>query len=223
MFAFQFARPAVSWWVGAGGTDGFRSRVRWTCRLKYFMSSLNRLPLYFTAMLALTACGTAQYGQDSPYYRYPPGVTLVLNQPLDIPPDAATVRLQYGGTVARNSVQEQDPFCVFELTTVRPIAQRVEPDTFEVVDVNYSISTIAKAPEPASPFLRVGMGGMDSKPSFLYYKTAFRLRSARQPHVMAMTCMSNQLLSGDPAFRYLTLAEIRQALGSLFSVVIPAS
>jgi hypothetical protein len=188
------------------------------------MNSLNKLLLYFTAMLALTACGgTAQYGQDSPYYRYPPGVTLVLNQPLDIPPDAATVRLQYGGTVARNSVQEQDPFCVFELTTVRPNAQRVEPDTFDVVDVNNSISTIAKAPAPASPFLHVGLGGMDSRPSFLYYKTAFRLHSARQPHVMAMTCMSNQLLSGDPAFRYLTLGEIRQALGGLFRVVIPAS
>jgi hypothetical protein len=172
-------------------------------------------------VVLLTACSnTAEYGQDSPYYRYPPGTTLVLTRPLDIPPDAATVRLQYGGTVPRNSVQEQDPFCVFELTTVRPDAQRVEPDTFAVVDVNYSISTIAKAP-PASPFLHAGLGGMGSRPSFLYYKTAFRLRSVQQPHVMAMTCMSNQLLSGDPGFRYLTLAEIRQALGSLFRVVIP--
>jgi hypothetical protein len=178
---------------------------------------------FSAAVVLLAACGnTAQYGQDSPYYRYPAGVTMVLTRPLEIPPDAATVRLQYGGTVASNSVQEQDPFCIFELTTVRPSAQRVEPDTFEVVSVNYSISTIGKAPAPASPFLHVGLGGMDSMPSFLYYKTAFRLRSVQQPHVMAMTCMSNQLLSGNPAFRYLTLGEIRQALGGLFRVVIPA-
>lgn len=189
------------------------------------MNSLNKLLFYFTAMLALTACsGTVQYGQDSPYYRYPTGLLLVLAQPLDIPPDAATVRLQFGKIVARNSVQEQEPFCVFELWTVRPETQRVEPDTFTVIDVQRSVSSIAEADMPAFSFMRVGLGSIDSGPTFIYYKTAFRLHSARQPQVYMMTCMSNQNAPGNAGLmRYLTLAEIRQALGAYFRVIIPES
>ena len=55
----------------------------------------------------------------SPYYAYSSGWMVQLNRPLTIEPGAATVRLQYGQIVPRNSVQEHDPFCMVELDTVR--------------------------------------------------------------------------------------------------------
>lgn len=143
---------------------------------------------------------------------------LVLNQALAIPPNAATVRLQYGRVVAYNAVQEFDPFCVFELDTVADKEQAVRPGRFDITRVGRSIETIAGL--PPLPYLRpvrVSMGDDHGRPSHLYYKTTFRLRDEAQP-VRALTCMSNQMAPGIPIMRHLTLAEIRQALGGIMTL-----
>ena len=67
---------------------------------------------------------------DSPYYAYPPGWVVQLNRPLPIDPGSATVRLQYGRIVPRNSVQEQDPFCIVEVNTVSAEVQIAATGTF---------------------------------------------------------------------------------------------
>lgn len=174
------------------------------------------------AAMTLTACANpASYGPDSPWYRYPTGVSMILLKPLDIPPGEATVRLQFGRTVPRNGVQEQEPFCVLELTTLRPETQRVAPDTFAVIGVERSISYIAAADLPISPLMRTGFGG-DDGPTFIYFKTTFRLHSARQPQVERMTCMANQNAAGNAgSMRHLTLAEMRQAVAGYFRIVLP--
>jgi hypothetical protein len=152
---------------------------------------------------------------------YPVG-SLHLHERLLIEPDAATARLQYGRVVARNAVQEQDPFCVFEIDTVRPDAQVVQPGEFAITSISRSVETIAGLPvfPPFSSFrptMRVSFGDDDS-PSHIYYKTTFRLRDAQQP-VRALTCMSNQNAPGNANFmRHLTMAEIRGALGTRFTL-----
>jgi hypothetical protein len=143
---------------------------------------------------------------------------LVLLTALTIPPESATLRLQYGKPVARNAVQEQDPFCVFEINTVSDSPQTVHPDTFRVTRIGHGIDTIADAasalPYPAP--IKVGLSN-DHRPSHIYYKTLFWLHSEQQAGVRLLTCMSNQNLPGVyPFMRHLTLQEIRAALGADF-------
>lgn len=140
---------------------------------------------------------------------------LHLRAALEIPPGAATARLQYGRVVASNAVQEHDPFCVFELDTVSPQAQTVRPGRFRITAINYSVETIAGIPAARPVLLSFDDGG---GPSHLYFKTIFRLRDDTQP-VRALTCMSNQMAPGiAPFMRHLTLEEIRGALGDLLTL-----
>ena len=145
--------------------------------------------------------------------------TLQLHEMLKIEPDAATLRLQYGHVVATNAVQEHDPFCVFELDTVRPEAQTVQPGPFRIVAISRSEETFAGMPVMPHfrPLRRVSFGD-DGGPTHIYYKTTFRLEDVHQP-VRTLTCMSNQNAPGNASFmRHLTLTEIRGALGAWFTL-----
>jgi hypothetical protein len=147
---------------------------------------------------------------------YPVG-SLYLHDRLQIEPDAATARLQYGRVVARNAVQEHDAFCVFEIDTVRPETQVVQPGEFAITGISHSVETFAGMPVFPRYTMRVSFSDDDS-PTHIYYKTTFLLRDAQQP-VRALTCMSNQNAPGSANFmRHLTLAEIRGALGTRFSL-----
>lgn len=162
-------------------------------------------------LLLLAGCAGA------PTHGIAPG-RLILLTTLTIPPESATLRLQYGKAVARNAVQEYDPFCVFEINTVSDSPQTVQPDTFQVTRIGHSIDTIADAasglPYPAP--IRVGQSD-DHRPSNIYYKTLFWLHSEKQAGVRLLTCMSNQNAAGVyPFMRHLTLQEMRAALGADF-------
>lgn len=186
--------------------------------------SLTKLALVVGVSGLLAACaGLDNYPQDSPYYRYSSGWELQLNRTLEIGPDEASVRLQRGRVVPRNSVQEQQPFCVFELATVRGEPQTVAPGRFEVWQVQRRVSTIADAGAPAAP-LSVGYLTMGwDTPSFMYYKTEFRLRAASHPNVRSLTCMHDQLGPGGYGLmRHLTLDEIRYTLGDWFTLIQPS-
>jgi hypothetical protein len=171
-------------------------------------------------LLLLGGCaGLESSDPASPYYAYTAGWAVQLNRPLPIPPDAATVRLQYGRIVPRNSVQEYDPFCVVELDTVSSEVQTLQPGRFEVWRVTRSINPVVAA---ASPFVRVAYADDDGDPTFLYFTTAFRLRDPAQPNLRGMTCSWNQMAPGNRALmRHLTLAEIRQAVGDWISFIPP--
>ena len=150
---------------------------------------------------------------------------VVLNETLTIPANAATVRLQYGRVVPFNGVQEQDPFCVFEINTVAEAEQTVRPGGFAITRAYRSIETIAGLPVfpvfPYIPTMRVASGvDGDGSPSHIYYKTVFRLAAPDQP-VRALTCMSNQMAPGIGIMRHLSPAEIRQALGKLITLETP--
>lgn len=174
------------------------------------------------ALATLTACaGPAQYGPDSPNYRYPAGLRLVLERTIEIPPEFATVRLQFGAVVARNAVQEHEPHCIFEVDTVSDGQRRISPDDFEVVDVRRSVWVSEVWSSDAARLVRVGLPFGDTSPTFILYRTEFRLRSARQPDVRSLTCQSNQNAPGIAVMRHLTVAEIRQALGAYFTLHLP--
>ncbi len=169
-----------------------------------------------TALLSLAmVAGCADTPQAVPAYNEG---RLVLNQTLTIPPNAATVRLQYGRVVASNAVQEHDPFCVFEIDTVAVGEQTVRPGRFAIIRIGRSIETIAGLDTPRR--VRVILGDDSGGLSHLYYKTTFRLHDGTQP-VRALTCMSNQLAAGSAIMRHLTPGEIREALGRIISLEFP--
>ncbi|HET9463541.1 MAG TPA: hypothetical protein VFO43_06210 [Thiobacillus sp.] len=172
-------------------------------------------------ILLLGGCaGLESPDPASPYYAYSTGWTVQLNRPLTIPPDAATVRLQYGRIVPRNSVQEHDPFCVVELNTVRAEAQTLQPGRFEVRRVTRSVNPIAAAVK--SPLIKARHADDDGDPSFLYFITEFRLRDANQPNLRSMRCAWNQMAPGSRALmRHLTLGEIQSALGDWMRLIAP--
>ncbi len=147
---------------------------------------------------------------------------VVLNETLTIPANAATVRLQYGRVVPFNGVQEQDPFCIFEINTVAEGEQTVRPGGFAITRAYRSIETFAGLPVfPFIPTMKVGFSlDGDGSPSHIYYKTVFQLAAPDQP-VRALSCMSNQMAPGIGIMRHLSPAEIRQALGKLITLETP--
>lgn len=170
--------------------------------------------------LLLGSCASLESPDPaSPYYAYTTGWTAQLNRPLTIPRDAATVRLQYGTIVPRNGVQEQDPYCVVELNTVSAEPQVLQPGRFDVWRVTRSVETLAALD---SPYSKVRYAMFDPGPSFLYYKTEFRLRDPAQPDLRSLTCSWDQMAPGNRALmRHLTLAEIRSALGNWITLISP--
>lgn len=176
--------------------------------------------LLLCCALLLWSCDTPRnYGPGTPYYRFPEGSRLVLNHALEIPANWATARLQSGRMVAFGQVQEQEPHCIFEINTVREVPQRVEPDTFAITQVWRSESTIAARPG----FIRAAYAFDDGSPTQMFYKTGFVLRSERQPGVRQMVCQSDQFAAGIGMPRHLTIPEIRQALGGIFTLELPGA
>lgn len=171
-------------------------------------------------VLLLGGCASLESPDPaSPYYAYSSGWVVRLNQPLTIPRDAATVRLQYGGIVPRNGVQEHDAYCVVELNTVRAEPQTLQPGRFEVWRVTRSVETLAVS---APPFIKAAFVYDDMSPSRLYCKTEFHLRDTAQPNIRSMTCAWGQMAPGNRALmRHLTLGEIRDALGGWITLIPP--
>ena len=180
---------------------------------------MKKLLLLFLAAL-LWSCGTSRYyGPETPYYHFPVESRLVLNRVLEIPANWATARIQFGRVVPFGHVQEQAPHCIFEINTVREEPQRVEPDVFAITRVQRHISPIASR----SGFIRAAFYFDDGSPSQMFYKTIFTLRSARQPGVRQLTCQSDQYAAGIGIPRHLTVPEIHQALGSVFTLELPGT
>lgn len=167
---------------------------------------------------SLTACqSSANLPISSPYFEVPVGSRLVLNQPIEIAPTSATVRLQFGKIVSRFESQDFELACVFESNIVGKTAQLVEPDSFEIIRVRRGSNTSSAQAAPRTGLVPVSARFVADGGSRQYYKTELFLKSEKQPQILAMTCQHARE-SGDSDFRPLTVAEIRQALGGYFSL-----
>jgi hypothetical protein len=177
-----------------------------------------KTPLLVLLALALTACQTtAEFPVTSPYFQIPVGSRLVLNQPIEIPPTAATVRLQFGKVVSRSHTQEFEPVCVFESKIVGETAQRIAPDSFEITRVRRGYSMLSAQAAPSTGLIKAFWRD-DVGSSRQYYKTEMFLHSTKQPQILYMTCQQAWEPGGSLDLRPLTIAEIRQALGDYFSL-----
>jgi hypothetical protein len=176
--------------------------------------------IFLAASLALLgACQTTVApSEDSPYYAVPVGSRLVLNRALTIPPERASVYIQRGQIVPFTTLDDYDPHCRFELLTVRPRPQTVEPDEFVVHKVRQEI-VVSRA--FTRPGLLLALGGDDDGdgPDSKLYSRILNLRSAKQPEVLRIACMRWHRLAFS---RHLTIREIRDTLSELFTLKLAA-
>lgn len=160
----------------------------------------------------LAGCqGLYPYDETRYYFSVPNGSTLVLNRTLQTAPGELAIYLQ-DGVPYTAAPDRTRPYCKFELRHKRAEAQRIEPDRF-LIERSTRHRSAGLTPDwrlrPAS--LLFDHDG----PTFLVYSSFFQLTSERQPEVLRMTCE----YWGDPATRrFLSIAQIRQTLGEVFSL-----
>jgi hypothetical protein len=164
----------------------------------------------------LPACQMAPVPDEtSPSYPPPVGSRLVLSQSLVIPGGSTGVTLQGGQVRSPRDINEWHPNCRLEVRTLSDSPRTVDSDNFEVWRVRRR-ATVVTRPGEVFAQLRADSGG----PSFLVFRTTLDLRSASQPDVAWLTCQ----YWGDPALgRDLSIQEIRTALGSVITLVLPAA
>lgn len=162
----------------------------------------------------LSACaGQDVKDKDSQFFSVPLGSTFTLTREILIQPDNTSVYLQNGQVGAARGVDFYRPHCKFELFTISTEARTVKPDTFTVIRIVDQREDVSLAwPSYAGLGLAYGDG-----PLHLTYSTAMYLESSIQPDVFRMDCKRWD----DPVIgEYLSINEMRQALGDYFTLTL---
>lgn len=170
-------------------------------------------------VLVLSACNI--YGvkdENSTFYAVPVGSSLVLNQDVIISGDQVAIYVQDGEIMSYDVVEKYYPNCKFEIYTISEQPRTVEQDTFVIVKVQDEIesSSIQKNTQVASLDNAFMFGAMGRVEVF-NYATMLYLHSERQNDVYRMTCQHwEEIRDG----RYLSVAQMRKAMGEVFTLVI---
>jgi hypothetical protein len=164
-----------------------------------------------------------EFGPESPHYLPPVGSQLAVIKPIAIRANKASAWLQDGEIRAHKEIDSYYPNCKFELNTVINVNRTIEPGSFAIIHVYQEEQSMVRPTIRLAASFRLGVGiggilaGGDGGPSPIPYATVFNLHSDAQPDVLRMTCMHWE----DPTdARFLTLSEIRQALGDYISIII---
>lgn len=172
------------------------------------------------SLLLAAGCQGPAPTPDSPYgaFQIPAGTQFVLNRELRFPPEIASLYIQRGElTTIRSGAQEVFPYCIFTLDIVPPDGFTVTPDTFSVFLVRRPIESFSAV----AGRRYAGMGG-DEGPTQIFYKTRMFLRSAVQPEVRQLTCQVDRMTTAGTVDEFhLSVADIREALGEMFTVRLP--
>jgi len=163
----------------------------------------------------LSACDNSQVVKDenSQFYSVSPGSTFTLNREVTIQPDNTSIYLQNGKIELVKNIDFYKPNCKFELYTISEQARQVKPDTFvvtKVVDQSEDVS--AKWPTYAGLGMALGDG-----PVHLTFSTTMYLESKLQPDVFRMSC---KRWDWPATGEYLSINEMRQALGDYFTLTL---
>jgi len=166
--------------------------------------------------LLLTACQTAgPLDEDSPFHILPTGSRIFLKQDLTIPAHSAGVLIQGGRVVHGKELNQYHPHCRLEVHNVRETEQTVTADEFLVRRAQQVTQTVA-----LPGLTKTGRRSSGSTSSLFVFQTILELRSDRQPQVRWLTCTQ----WGDSSLgRHVTTREIRQTLGKIVTIQLPAS
>jgi len=167
--------------------------------------------------LLLTACQTTgPLDENSPSHLLPSGSRLVLKQELTIPAHSVSILLQGGHEVSNRDLERYQPHCRLEVQDMREIAQAVTADEFVVRRARQETKTSARTGLMKAAQLYTAGDG----PTYFVFRTVLDLHSERQPQVRWLTC---QQWGNTATGRHLSIREIRQALGEIFTLYLPAA
>ena len=175
--------------------------------------------VFALAMLSLTACSINDTKDESSiFYVVPVGSILQLNQVVTISGDQVASYVQNGELMSYDAVDKYKPNCKFEIYTMSEQSRTVEPDTFEIIKVVDEVesSSIEMRTQLAMRGNAYVFGMLDR--SYVFnYATMMYLRSEKQKDVYRMTCQHWEDVKDD---RYLTVTQMRAAMGEIFTLVI---
>jgi hypothetical protein len=180
----------------------------------------------FGVATLLCGCSTARYQGDenSPFYAIPAGTHVVLAQALAIPPEQVGVFIQNGKVMPWSRINQYHAHCKFEMRDRKDTEQRVNPDEFLVTRVVQDVIHMLKwgrwQVAEASLVKRVSSKD-DGGPSVMTYATYMYLASERQPRVFRLGC-GHWDYPGTRSAEYLSIAQMRKALGDLITLQLPA-
>lgn len=173
--------------------------------------------LLLAVALVPVGCRTAPPTQSSPYYRIPAGSLLTVHQSLPVPTGSSHVYLQGGKVVDANAVSRFYPSCAFKVMGPLDSSRTIEAGEFQVSGFNqfrrpFGLDADGRGVRVAS----LAWGGMFDQSREIVFITVMGLRSSQQPDVRDLTCK----VTTDPLGTFVTLEEIRQALGPVASIEI---
>ncbi len=157
---------------------------------------INPIMLFFFVCFFATTAAAEKPLTDS--RDIPKGSKLVLEKPLTIPANSAHVKLQDGQVKpgAINPVDQYYPNCSFRVRSVEQVSRTIAPDSFSVIRVRWDEERV-------------------SGRSISEFTTQLRLRSEKQPQAFELTC---QQWGEAGNFEYLSVTDIKKALGSFFEL-----
>lgn len=160
----------------------------------------------------LSACAVQPFDENSRFSAIPTGSILGLNQVIDIAADQVSVYLQAGRVMAYKEINYYLPHCKFELYSIAEQPRKVQPDEFVVTQVvDYTEMTSLRPVTTAS--LLTANDGYD----IVTYTTIIYLKSVKQADVYRMSCMHWDDMANR---RYLSISQMRKAMGEVFSLKI---
>lgn len=170
-------------------------------------------------LVMLFACSVHDTRDESSvYFAVPVGSMLKLNIDVTISGDQVATYVQNGELMSYDSVDKYYPNCKFEIYTMSEQSREVEQDTFEIIKVVDEVesSSIQSSTHLAALGTAYAFGMLDR--SYVFnYATMMYLKSERQKDVYRMTCQHWQDMRDD---RYLTVEQMRTAMGDVFTLVI---
>jgi len=170
-------------------------------------------------LVMLFACSVNDSKDESSvFFAVPVGSVLKLNTEVIISGDQVASYVQNGKLMSYDVVDKYYPNCKFEIYTMSEQSRKIEQDTFEIIKVVDEVesSSIQKNTQLAVLGNAYAFGMLDRSHVF-NYATMMYLKSEKQKDVYRMTCQHWEDLRDD---RYLTIEQMREAMGEVFTLVI---
>ncbi len=177
-------------------------------------------------LLALLAgcrqSGVVNKGVDSRFFLPPVGSKVLVKQDIPVPPGWARTFFQRGEAVGYYQVDWYSVNCNFEINQVSEQIRYIQPGEFLVSRVEQQIEGVVHRPGQPVRLAAAGrfaVSGVDAGGVLLNQAVHLWLESEEQPEVRRLSCRGT--LDDAPNAQFPSIAEMRQALGSVAEIRLP--